>query len=239
MNHLSIDIEKESKEDKPKYRSDRLSLSPDSETSFRGDSTAIWARDLFQLKERAPSEVATSKKGFRVGYPTVVLLFLIGLAAGLNNGLILMANAAILNVQARLITQGGIGFLYYLLLMICLVVIAVCCCKYGTKESAGSGLPQFKYILATEMTRDDYNKLLSWNVWFFKVIGLVLSVGGGLSVGTEGPLVLISACIAYLLMKYISYFDDILESPSLTKLILSASAAVGLGSAFNAPVGEC
>jgi hypothetical protein len=36
--------------------------------------------------------------------------------------MILMANAAILNVQARLITQGGIGFLYYLILMICLVV---------------------------------------------------------------------------------------------------------------------
>jgi H+/Cl- antiporter ClcA len=38
-------------------------------------------------------------------------------------------------------------------------------------------------------------------------------------------------------MKYVVWFDEILDSPSLTKQILSASAAVGVSSAFNAPVG--
>lgn len=149
----------------------------------------------------------------------------------MNNGCLLLANAALLNVQAKLIVIGsqngiGLGLLYFTLVMILFVTIAACCCKYGTKESSGSGLPQFKYIQATEMNRNDLDKLLSWKVWFFKMLGLCLSVGGGLSVGTEGPLVLISACIAYLLMKYIVYFDDILENPSLTKQILAASGMI-------------
>ena len=38
-------------------------------------------------------------------------------------------------------------------------------------------------------------------------------------------------------MKYVIWFDEVLDSPSLTKQIMAASAAVGVSSAFNAPVG--
>lgn len=80
-------------------------------------------------------------------------------------------------------------------------------------------------------------RLVSFRILINKVIGLILATGSGLSIGTEGPLVHISACIAHLLMTHISEFSDILESPSLSKQIFAASAAVGISSAFNAPVG--
>ena len=109
----------------------------------------------------------------------------------------------------------------------------------------GSGLPDFKYLLASEAASGGgeggglYGKVVSGRIFFFKVIGLIFSVGGGLSVGSEGPLVHTAACVAYLLLKYCSFldFDLILDSNSLTKQVFAASAAVGISSAFNAPVG--
>ena len=205
----------------------------------RVEDTALWAQDLFQLGE-ATGSTLMKEKNARVGSLSLCLLLCLGVAAGLLNGLILMANAALCDIQGSLIVMGGsygIGLLYFLITMAVSVLVAALCCKYGSGDCAGSGLPQFKFILANEMTRGMYDDLLSFRVFIFKVIGLILSVGGGLSVGSEGPLVLIAACIAYLLMKHIIYFDDILDNPSLTKQILAASAAVGLGSAFNAPVG--
>jgi chloride channel 2 len=62
-------------------------------------------------------------------------------------------------------------------------------------------------------------------------------VRAGLSVGAEGPLVRITACIAYLLMSTINEFAEILQSPNLCKTVLAATAAVGVSAAFNAPLG--
>ena len=211
----------------------------DNSASSRVADTALWAQDLFQLGGGTGSTKITEKNA-HLGSLSICLLFCLGVAAGLINGLILMANAALCKLQATFIIMGGsygIGLFYFLLAMSISVLIAALCCKHGSDDCAGSGLPQFKYILASEMSRASYDNLLSFSVFIYKVIGLILSVGGGLSVGSEGPLVLIAACIAHLLMKHIVYFDDILDNPSLTKQILAASAAVGLGSAFNAPVG--
>ena len=215
-------------------------FSCDKNVSVRVEDTALWAQDLFQLSGGQSGSKEIADKNSRLGTLSICLLFCLGVAAGLINGLILMANAGLCKLQATFIIIGGsygIGLLYFLVAMCLSVFLAALCCKHGSGDSAGSGLPQFKYILASEMTRTSYDNLLSFNVFIFKVIGLILSVGGGLSVGSEGPLVLIAACIAHLLMKYIIYFDDILDNTSLTKQILAASAAVGLGSAFNAPVG--
>ena len=45
-----------------------------------------------------------------------------------------------------------------------------------------------------------------------------------------------ASCIAYMIMYYIPEFGDILETP-VAKQIFAASAAVGVASAFNSPVG--
>jgi H+/Cl- antiporter ClcA len=110
-------------------------------------------------------------------------------------------------------------------------------CKYFSKRATGSGLPEFKAILSGDMKGGDTTRFFATRVLVAKVTGLILATGSSLSIGSEGPLIHISACIAHFLMRNISDFNDVLDSPSLTKQILAASAAVGVSSAFNAPVG--
>ena len=302
----------------------------------RAHETTEWARDIFQLSGGTNKELLAKQQN--IGRTVIVLLFVLGFAAGLINGVILLTNAALCSFQARLVVQGGyfgIGLMYFLVTMLSSVAVACMACRYGAREAAGSGLPEFKYLLASEMKRGDYDRLVSRRIFVFKVIGLIMSVGGGLSVGSEGPLVhtagnrpltvcfsllylfyqspcnlpttsisrpviflpllsvtllillpvcysfisplllrprlplyvsmhrasadevrdmvpylsvttnlsplllhpCASACIAHLLMKYVIWFDEVLDSPSLTKQIMAASAAVGVSSTFNAPVG--
>ena len=87
------------------------------------------------------------------------------------------------------------------------------------------------------MSNNEMDKLVSKRILGAKILGLVCGIGSSLSIGSEGPLVHTAACIAYLLMKFIPEFGEIFDSSSLTKQIFAASAAVGVASAFNAPVG--
>jgi len=208
------------------------------------EETKVWASEIFQLRkhsgEGGKGSSGADEKQERLGRSSLVLLFVLGVIAGLVNGGILAANAALCKIQAQIITFGGnfsIGLLYFLLIMCTLVTCASCACKYGSRAAAGSGLPEFKYLLGSEMGVVGYEKLISLRILLFKIVGLVFSVGGGLSVGSEGPLVHTAACVAYVLMKYIPEFSEILDSQSITKQIFAASAAVGVSSAFNAPVG--
>ena len=159
-------------------------------TNGRAHETTEWARDIFQLSGGSDKELITKQQN--IGRTVIVLLFVLGFAAGLINGVILLTNAALCSFQAKLVVQGGyfgIGLLYFLITMISSVAVACMACRYGAREAAGSGLPEFKYLLASEMTRGDYDRLVSRRIFVFKVIGLIMSVGGGLSVGSEGPLV--------------------------------------------------
>lgn len=201
-----------------------------------------WSNEIFQVRhsKSVGPRSAQEEKNERLGRSSLVLLFVLGVSAGLLNGGILAANAQFCKIQAQVITYGGtysLGLLYFLLIMCTLVICACCACKYGSRAAAGSGLPEFKYLLGSEMAVAGYEKLISFRILVFKIVGLVLSVGGGLSVGSEGPLVHTAACVAFVLMKNIPEFSEILDSQSITKQIFAASAAVGVSSAFNAPVG--
>ena len=97
------------------------------------------------------------------------------------------------------------------------------------KAAAGSGLPEFKSLLAgSDLKNSDYEKLVSRRIFLTKIFGLVFSVGSGLSCGTEGPLVHVSACVAHLLMKYVHEFELILDSPSVVKQIFAASVRISM-----------
>ena len=160
------------------------------ESNGRIHETTEWARDIFQLSGGTNKDLIAKQQN--IGRTVIVLLFVLGFAAGLINGVILLTNAALCSFQAKLVVQGGyfgIGLLYFLITMILSVGVACLACRYGAREAAGSGLPEFKYLLASEMKRGDYDRLVSRRIFVFKVIGLIMSVGGGLSVGSEGPLV--------------------------------------------------
>lgn len=157
------------------------------------------------------------------------------------NGLILWANNAVSQLQILVIgldvNNTGIGLLYFMITTAILVSASAFLCKRFSRAAAGSGLPEFKSLLGSEMRSSEYTKLVSFRILCSKIIGLILAIGSSLSIGSEGPLVHTAACMAYILMKYVPEFGGILDSPSLTKQIFAASAAVGVASAFNSPVG--
>ena len=90
-----------------------------------GQDTAAWAQDIFQLKGSGGSKEAEKKK-LALDRITILLLFVLGVSAGLVNGVILMANAALCKLQVGLFFQC-VGcyfvFVYYRLLVECSVLI--------------------------------------------------------------------------------------------------------------------
>ncbi len=88
----------------------------------------------------------------------------------------------------------------------------------------GSGIPQIKGILQGDMSMRWFSVLWS------KIIGGVLAIGAGMSLGREGPSVQIGACVG----------QGISQSSRRTgfesRILMTAGAGAGLAAAFNAPL---
>ncbi|KAJ3102433.1 hypothetical protein HDU97_000576 [Phlyctochytrium planicorne] len=96
--------------------------------------------------------------------------------------------------------------------------------------AAGEGVPEIKTILGGFVIR----KFLGGWTLLIKIVGLVLAVGSGLSLGKEGPLVHISCCLGNILPRM---FKKYANNEAKKREILSASSAAGVSVAFGAPVG--
>ncbi|KAJ3210704.1 hypothetical protein HDU67_005079 [Dinochytrium kinnereticum] len=96
--------------------------------------------------------------------------------------------------------------------------------------AAGEGVPEIKTILGGFVIR----KFLGGWTLLIKIVGLVLSVGSGLSLGKEGPLVHISCCLGNILPRM---FKKYANNEAKRREILSASSAAGVSVAFGAPIG--
>ena len=66
------------------------------------------------------------------------------------------------------------------------------CVEFGSKASAGSGIPQVKAI----MVGISLGAALSFKTYVSKVLGMVFMLTSGMSLGKEGPFVHIASCIA-------------------------------------------
>ena len=88
----------------------------------------------------------------------------------------------------------------------------------------GSGIPQIKGILQGDMSMRWFSVLWS------KILGGVLAIGAGMSLGREGPSVQIGACVG----------QGVSQSSRRTRfesrILMTAGAGAGLAAAFNAPL---
>jgi CIC family chloride channel protein len=91
-------------------------------------------------------------------------------------------------------------------------------------EASGSGIPHVKAVLLN-IREINWRRLLP--VKFFA--GL-LSIGGGLSLGREGPTVQMGAAIGKASSDYLH------TGKSSTRHLIAAAAGAGLSAAFNAPL---
>jgi CIC family chloride channel protein len=92
------------------------------------------------------------------------------------------------------------------------------------KEAAGSGIPQLKLAFWKDFG------FVPWRVAWVKFLAGIISVGGGSSLGREGPSVQIGGTLASNLAALTG------EAKQNRRAASAAGAAAGLAAAFNAPL---
>ena len=96
--------------------------------------------------------------------------------------------------------------------------------QHCSKEASGSGIPQLKIAFWSHFGQ------IPWRVTWVKFVAGVLSIGGGASMGREGPSVQLASGVA-------SNLAGILGEPKQNRRHAAASgAAAGLAAAFNTPL---
>ena len=96
--------------------------------------------------------------------------------------------------------------------------------QHCSKEASGSGIPQLKIAFWSDFGQ------IPWRVTWVKFVAGVLSIGGGASMGREGPSVQLASGVA-------SNLAGILGEPKQNRRHAAASgAAAGLAAAFNTPL---
>ncbi|KAK3021590.1 hypothetical protein RJ639_046297, partial [Escallonia herrerae] len=132
------------------------------------------------------------------------------------------------------------GFIVYVLINLALVFSSVYIITQFAPAAAGSGIPEIKGYL----NGIDTHGILFFRTLIGKIFGSIGSVGGGLALGKEGPLVHIGACIASLLgqggsRKYhlSSRWLQVFKSDRDRRDLVTCGCAAGVAAAFRAPVG--
>lgn len=97
----------------------------------------------------------------------------------------------------------------------------------------GSGIPQLKTSLRGVFMKE----VLTFKVLLVKWVGLTATIGSGMPLGKEGPLIHMSSIIVTKLSKAISSFNTVYGNESKKIEMLGAAWAVGVACTFNAPIG--
>ena len=157
-------------------------------------------------------------------------LILEGLGVGLLAGLIVsLFRFTLLKVEEMrnlYVEAAGQKFLVLLLGLGILIFILVCTVAITKREilSQGSGIPQVEAELMGKANANWVQVIIA------KFLGSILAIGGGMSLGSEGPSVQLGAMAG----KGISRINNRLKTEE--KLLLTCGAGAGLAAAFGAPL---
>ncbi|MBN1893902.1 chloride channel protein [bacterium] len=156
---------------------------------------------------------------------TIVTTLILGLAAGLAAVAFLFTtnlifSKTIVALASRPFLEFAIGTLIVILASSFIVGVIL---KYYP-EAAGSGIPQLKAAYWKELG------YVPWRSVFAKFAAGVISLGGGTSLGREGPTVFLSGGLASALSGFFGHSKRVRRGPA------SVGAAAGLAAAFNTPL---
>nr|KYP67354.1 Chloride channel protein CLC-d [Cajanus cajan] len=212
------------------------------------DGGGVESLDYEVVENFAYREEQAQRGKLYVSYLLVVKWFfalLIGICTGLAAVFI---NIAVENfagwkfsVTFDIIQKSYIaGFVVYVLINLVLVYSSVYIITQFAPAAAGSGIPEIKGYL----NGVDIHGILLFRTLIGKIFGSIGSVGGGLALGKEGPLVHTGACIASLLgqggsTKYHlnSRWFQVFKSDRDRRDLVTCGCAAGVAAAFRAPVG--
>ncbi|XP_010255989.1 PREDICTED: chloride channel protein CLC-d isoform X2 [Nelumbo nucifera] len=231
----------------------RLPNSEDAEeqdgvVSRLSDASNVESLDYEVIENYAYREEQAQRGRLYVGYHVAVKWFfalLIGIGTG---SAAVFINLAVENfagwkfaVTFSIIQSSYFaGFVVYILINLALVFSSVFIVTQFAPAAAGSGIPEIKGYL----NGIDTHGILLFRTLIGKIFGSIGSVGGGLALGKEGPLVHTGACIASLLgqggtTKYHlnSRWLQVFKSDRDRRDLVTCGCAAGVAAAFRAPVG--
>ncbi|MGB0561643.1 MAG: chloride channel protein [Spirulinaceae cyanobacterium] len=125
-------------------------------------------------------------------------------------------------LRLQSVNQFGVGSL--LVFSTVLGLLAGLLVEYGSTAAKGSGIPQVKAALAR------FPVPLSLPLVLIKLLGTVLALGAGFTLGRRGPTVHIGAVLAAQLSRWVP------TSPQHRRQMIAAGAAAGLAAGFNTPI---
>ncbi|CAN6281805.1 unnamed protein product [Urochloa humidicola] len=211
-------------------------------------AAAVESLDYEVIENYAYREEQAQRSKFWVPY-YVMLKWLFSLLIGVGTGLAaIFINLAVENFSGWKYTATFaiikhsyfVGFFVYTVFNLALVFSSVYIVTNFAPAAAGSGIPEIKGYL----NGVDTHGILLFRTLVGKIFGSIGSVGGGLALGKEGPLVHTGACIASLLgqggsAKYhlSSRWVRIFESDRDRRDLVTCGCAAGVAAAFRAPVG--
>lgn len=181
----------------------------------RGEDPAVYADVLPQLIRRLPT-----------AWRPVVVAVILGLSAGLAAVLFHLAIHALNTRGLARLSEGPLStFLIGSFLLVAgtsaaagWLLTAFC------PDAAGSGIPQLKLAYWKDFG------FMPWRVVWVKFIGGILSVGGGSSLGREGPSVQLAGGLSSVLAGTLGV------PKNQRRAAAAAGAAAGLAAAFNTPI---
>lgn len=148
-----------------------------------------------------------------------------GLAAG--GAAVLFLHLTNLLYRRTLVAAAELGVLKFSILSLAIISTAMLMvgvlCRFS-KGAAGSGIPELKAAYWNDMG------FLPWRAAWVKLLAGVISLGGGASLGREGPTVFISAAVASSLAGRLGV------KKHQRRLACVAGSAAGLAAAFNTPL---
>lgn len=216
--------------------------------SKKSDSSGVESLDYEVIENYAYREEQEKRGKLFVGYQ-VILKWFLALLIGIGTGLAaIFINISVENFAGwkfaltfAIIQKSYLaGLLVYLLFNLALVFSSVYIITHFAPAAAGSGIPEIKGYL----NGIDVHGILLFRTLVGKIFGSIGSVGGGLALGKEGPLVHTGACIASLLgqggsTKYhlSSRWLQGFNSDRDRRDLVTCGCAAGVAAAFRAPVG--
>ncbi|KAI4345612.1 hypothetical protein L6164_012715 [Bauhinia variegata] len=214
----------------------------------KNDGSGVESLDYEVIENYAYREEQAKRGKLYVGYLLVVKWFF-SLLIGIGTGLA----AVFINISVEnfagwkfsltfdIIQKSYVaGFIVYVLINLALVYSSVYIITQFAPAAAGSGIPEIKGYL----NGIDVHGILLFRTLIGKIFGSIGSVGGGLALGKEGPLVHTGACIASLFgqggsTKYhlSSRWFQVFKSDRDRRDLVTCGCAAGVAAAFRAPVG--
>ncbi len=161
--------------------------------------------------------------------PIFLVAALVGAATGLIGAALLrgvfwLHEGRQVLIQAAETAFGG-GAVVSMLASAAVTVGAVALVRFFAPEAAGSGIQEIEGAL------EGVRVLRPGRVLPVKLAGGILSLGGGLSLGREGPTIHMGGALGRLLGRLFGRKD-----PQELHSLVAAGAAAGLAAAFNAPL---